>query len=100
MTKSKLLKVYENLLKEKNMGKIDGICRRTSKKDIKDAIACLECTDERLDWYMYNVELNFPDALEQILLRAKREEGSNRRFYIYRAVQYVLSKDYQERLYF
>lgn len=67
MTKRELFSVYDDLLKKRGMGRIDGITANSNKAELQSAIKCLSCDDATLDVYMDIVKMEYPHIATAVL---------------------------------
>ena len=67
MTKYELIKRYRELLDEKKINNLDGISKNSSKSELLNAIACLECSDEELDKCAEYIGNTYPAMYKTIM---------------------------------
>lgn len=67
MTKRELYAVYERLLAERGMRRIDGITINSNKQELQGAIKCLSCDNATLDVYMDVVKKTHPNIARAVL---------------------------------
>lgn len=87
MTKRELLLELKRLLAEKGLYSIDGINSNSNKAELKNAIECLQCSDEELGLRLEKLKQVYPNIYNLITSNGKDKESfkyhSFNRLYVY-----------------
>lgn len=87
MTKKELLQELERLLAEKGMYCISNINSKSNKAELKNAIECLQCTDEELGLRLEKLKKVYPYIYNLITDDGKDKESFKHhwfnRLYVY-----------------
>ena len=90
MTKAELMKELNELEEEKGVH-INGICWNSNKNAIKNAIECLNCTDEMLDKYLIIVSLKYENIGRAIANNGGFKCHGFNRLYVYNTAKQILA---------
>ena len=90
MTKSELMKEFDELEKEKGV-RIEGIYWNSTKSTIENAIECLKCTDELLDKYLMVVSLKYENIGRVIAENGDFKHHSYNRLYVFNTARQILT---------
>ena len=90
MTKSELMKEFDELEKEKGV-RIEGIYWNSTKSTIENAIECLKCTDELLDKYLMVVSLKYENIGRVIAENGDFKHHSYNRLYVFNTARQILA---------
>lgn len=90
MTKAEMMKKFEKLKEEKGMSRVDGINWNSNKKEMQNAIECLECEDAKLDDYMTVVKLVYPNIYKAVTNNGDWKRHPFNRLYIYNTARLAL----------
>ena len=92
MAKNELVRKYEGLLEEKGLACLEGVTSRSSKADLMNAIACLECTDEKMDELMGIVKHTYANICTTILgNRTDFKKHSFNRLFVFNTARICLA---------
>lgn len=87
MTKSEMFMELSRLLKDKGIFKLDGINSNSNKAELKNAIECLQCSDEELGLRLEKLKQVYPNIYNLITNEGKDKESfkyhSFNRLYVY-----------------
>lgn len=90
MTKSELMKKFEELQKEKKC-RIEGIYWNSRKSEIENAINCLECPDDMLEKYLLVVSLKYENIGQTIANNGDFKHHQHNRLYVYNTARQILA---------
>lgn len=90
MTKTELMKKFDELQKEKKC-KIAGISYNSRKSEIENAINCLECSDDMLEKYLLVVSLKYENIGRTIAKNGDFKHHQHNRLYVYNTAKQILS---------
>lgn len=95
MIKRELLNKLQCLLDKKGMHKIETfsgkINESCNKSTIKNAIKCLEATDEEMNDYLTVFKLKYPNSYNTIINNGDWLTHSHNRYYVYCVAKTILA---------
>jgi hypothetical protein len=91
MTKRELMAKYNELTEQKKV-RLDGISANCNKSEIENAIACLECSDERLEEYLIVIKLKYPATYAKIANNGDFKRHFFNRLYVYNTARMVIAQ--------
>lgn len=90
MKKIELFRRYETLLNDLGMHRIDGINWNSRKRDIENAIDCLQCPDETLNDYITIIKLKYPNTYKTIVNNGNWKTHYFNRYYVFNTAKMIL----------
>lgn len=90
MTKTELMKEFEELEKEKRVH-IDGIYWNSKKSKIENAIECLKCPYELLEKYLIVLSLKYENTGRVIAENGDFKHHSHNRLYVFNTARMILA---------
>ena len=91
MTKNELMERYNMLLAANGLERLDGITQSSNKSSLRNAIECLECTDNELDEYAIVFKLKYPNAFRTITSNETDfKKHSFNRLYVFNTAKMIL----------
>lgn len=91
MKKIELLNRLEELLKQNQMHRLDGIGVNSTKASLENAIECMEASDSLLDEYFVVFKLKYPNSANAILNAGNWKTHYFNRLYVWNTARLILS---------